>query len=232
MTVLMEWSQLYRYIKNLKPSDLQLSLWGGDVVLSKLDLRLDVLEQELKLPFTFLSGHIHELRIHVPWTKLSSEPVVITINTMECILKLRDGATDDNESCTSSSTNRSASESSKAASKPRRVQQAPSDPDLPPGVIDYGSTNYTTSVRRTEQSQEGEGESGLYTDTQESGATRPLQNSPRDPIVSVGFYCTKASVTFKLTESCSESSYYSPQKLKSREVLSVEQEGITVELIY
>lgn len=39
-----------------------------------------------------MSGHIHELRIHVPWTKLGSEPVVITINTMECILKLRDGA--------------------------------------------------------------------------------------------------------------------------------------------
>ncbi|KAI4881788.1 hypothetical protein NFI96_011483 [Prochilodus magdalenae] len=84
-------SYVNRYIKNLKPSDLQLSLWGGDVVLSKLDLKLDVLEQELKLPFTFLSGHIHELRIHVPWTKLSSEPVVITINTMECILKLKDG---------------------------------------------------------------------------------------------------------------------------------------------
>lgn len=49
---------------------------------------LRVCLQELKLPFT-----IHELRIHVPWTKLSTEPVVITINTMECILKLRDGAT-------------------------------------------------------------------------------------------------------------------------------------------
>ncbi|TNN42037.1 Vacuolar protein sorting-associated protein 13B [Liparis tanakae] len=85
-------SYVNKYIKNLKPSDLQLSLWGGDVVLSKLDLKLDVLEQELKLPFTFMSGHIHELRIHVPWTKLGSEAVVITINTMECILKLRDGA--------------------------------------------------------------------------------------------------------------------------------------------
>lgn len=38
-------SYVNRYIKNLKPSDLQLSLWGGDVVLSKLDLKLDVLEQ-------------------------------------------------------------------------------------------------------------------------------------------------------------------------------------------
>ncbi|XP_067217864.1 intermembrane lipid transfer protein VPS13B-like isoform X4 [Chanodichthys erythropterus] len=415
-------SYVNRYIKNLKPSDLQLSLWGGDVVLSKLDLRLDVLEQELKLPFMFLSGHIHELRIHVPWTKLTSEPVVITINTMECILKLRDGATDDNESCTSSSTNRSTSESSKAASKPRRVQQAPSDPDLPPGYVQslirrvvnnvnivvnnlilkyveddivlsvnitsaecytvddlwdrafmdiiapelvlrkvinfsdctvcldkrnasgkiefyqdpllykcsfrtrlhftydninakipavikvhtmveslklsltdqqlpmfirlmelgvalyYGEMGVHRDVEREEsgslresvpslmdgseasltgqyyqgededqgwmswawsfvpaivsaEDEEGESESGFYTESQEAGAARPLHKSPRDPVVSVGFYCTKASVTFKLTESCSESSYYSPQKLKSREVLSVEQEGITVEAL-
>lgn len=62
------------------------------VVLCWLHLFVFIYPQELKLPFTFMSGHIHELRIHVPWTKLGSEPVVITINTMECILKLRDGA--------------------------------------------------------------------------------------------------------------------------------------------
>ncbi|XP_043921582.1 vacuolar protein sorting-associated protein 13B [Protopterus annectens] len=126
-------SYVNRYIKNLKPSDLQLSLWGGDVVLSKLELKLDVLEQELKLPFTFLSGHIHELRIHVPWTKLGSEAVIITINTMECILKLKDGAQNDHESCGSSSTNRSINESVKSLAKPRRIQQT--DPDLPPGYV-------------------------------------------------------------------------------------------------
>lgn len=47
-------SYVNKYIKNLKPSDLQLSLWGGDVVLSKLDLRLDVLEQVL---YQFLSNY-------------------------------------------------------------------------------------------------------------------------------------------------------------------------------
>ena len=34
----------------------------------------------------------------------------------------------------------------------------------------------------------------------------------------------------QLTETQSESSYYSPQKVKSSEVLCVEQEGITVEV--
>ncbi|XP_044063064.1 vacuolar protein sorting-associated protein 13B-like isoform X9 [Siniperca chuatsi] len=426
-------SYVNKYIKNLKPSDLQLSLWGGDVVLSKLDLKLDVLEQELKLPFTFMSGHIHELRIHVPWTKLGSEPVVITINTMECILKLKDGAQDDHESG-SSSTSRSVSDSSKAVAKPRRLQQAaPSDPDLPPGyvqslirrvvnnvnivvnnlILKYVEDDIVLSVNITSAEcytvddiwerafmditapelvlrkvinfadctvcldkrnasgkiefyqdpllykcsfrtrlhftydninskipsvikiqtmveslklsitdqqlpmfirileliialyygeigghKEGEGEEGsghvreagailpgmdvdmesqgtsqysrpdlymqsgspeeadqgwvswawsfvpaivgteeemeegLYQQRETGGiSNNPQQHTPKDPIVSIGFYCTKASLTFKLTETQSESSYYSPQKVKSREVLCLEQEGITIEVL-
>lgn len=38
-------SYVDKYIKNLKPSDLSLSIWGGDVVLYNLELRLDVLEK-------------------------------------------------------------------------------------------------------------------------------------------------------------------------------------------
>ncbi|XP_027028317.2 vacuolar protein sorting-associated protein 13B isoform X2 [Tachysurus fulvidraco] len=415
-------SYVNRYIKNLKPSDLQLSLWGGDVVLSKLDLKLDVLEQELKLPFTFLSGHIHELRIHVPWTKLSSEPVVVTINTMECILKLKDGSQDENESSTSSW-----SASEKSVLKPRRVQQNSPDPDLPPGYVQslirrvvnnlnvvinnlilkyveddivlsvnitsaecytvdeqwerafmditspkfvlrkvinfadctvcldkrnasgkiefyqdpllykcsfrtrlhftyhninckipaiikfhtmvdslklsltdqqlpmfvrllelavalyYGeirtqrdgekdessSTSevvvnipgvvsegmdpnapgqYSTPDQYMQNDNDDQGwvswawsfvpaiidtteEEEYYAEMETNGNPSPLQSSLREPIVSVGFYCTKASVTFKLTESSSESSYYSPQKVKSQEILCVEQEGITVEAL-
>ncbi|XP_028837760.1 vacuolar protein sorting-associated protein 13B isoform X2 [Denticeps clupeoides] len=426
-------SYVNRYIKNLKPSDLQLSLWGGDVVLSKLDLKLDVLEQELKLPFTFLSGHIHELRIHVPWTKLGSEPVVITINTMECILKLKDERQDDHESCGSSSTSRSASDSAKSLAKPRRVQQAaPTDPDLPPGyvqslirrvannvnivvnnlILKYVEDDIVLSVNITsaecytvdelwdrafmdiaapdlvlrkvinfsdctvcldkrnasgkiefyqdpllykcsfrtrlhftydninskipavikiqtmveslklsitdqqlpmftriielaialyygeigshketevdeafsrtrevvgtgmevdgdsqvtaspftmpdqymqtgvEADEQGwvswawsfvpaivdtgdeDGEAGLYEEEGSGeGRSSQQQHAPKDPVVSVGLYCTKATITFKLTETQSESSYYSPQKVKSREVLCVEQEGITVEAL-
>ncbi|XP_047218016.1 vacuolar protein sorting-associated protein 13B-like isoform X4 [Girardinichthys multiradiatus] len=426
-------SYVNKYIKNLKPSDLQLSLWGGDVVLSKLDLKLDVLEQELKLPFTFMSGHIHELRIHVPWTKLGSEPVVITINTMECILKLKDGAQDDHDSC-SSSTSRSVSDSSKSTTKPRRLQQAaPSDPDLPPGyvqslirrvvnnvnivvnnlilkyveddivlsvnitsaecytvdniwerafmditapelvlrkVINFadctvcldkrnasgkiefyqdpllykcsfrtrlhftydnisskipsvikihtmveslklsitdqqlpmfirileliialyygeigahkesegeeairhvresgasspgtdvemeslGSSQYSSQDLYMESGSpedadqgwvswawsfvpaivgpEEEGEGGLHSQGEAEGiSSNPQQHTSKDPIVSIGFYCTKASITFKLTDTESESSYYSPQKVKSREVLCLEQEGITIEVL-
>ena len=38
-------SYVDKYIKNLKPSDLNLSLWGGDVSLSNLELNLHALEQ-------------------------------------------------------------------------------------------------------------------------------------------------------------------------------------------
>ncbi|CAM1300415.1 Uncharacterised protein g2705 [Pycnogonum litorale] len=123
-------SYVDKYVKNLKPEDSQLSLWGGDAVFSNLDLRLDVLEDEvLQLPLTFVSGHIHELRIHVPWTKLISESIVITINTIECILKLRNSDDVDEESSTSSSVKSSKGENTKKKAKKPEVI------DVPPGYV-------------------------------------------------------------------------------------------------
>ncbi|RZF36840.1 hypothetical protein LSTR_LSTR004528 [Laodelphax striatellus] len=81
-------SYVDRYIKNFRRQDAQVSLWQGDGVFHNLDLDLEVLEQELNLPFSFVSGHINELLIHVPWTRIASEPVQITINTIECVMKL------------------------------------------------------------------------------------------------------------------------------------------------
>lgn len=64
-------------------------------MLNNLDLRLGVIEEDLGLPFTFISGNIQELRIKVPWTRLTAERVVITVNTMECVMKLSTGSTTD-----------------------------------------------------------------------------------------------------------------------------------------
>lgn len=64
-------SYVNKYIKNLKPTDLQLSLWGGDVVLSKLDLKLDVLEQVMNVTSDSFNiprqQHILFLIIYVYW---------------------------------------------------------------------------------------------------------------------------------------------------------------------
>jgi N-terminal region of Chorein or VPS13 len=77
-----------KYIKDIRLQDTQVSLWSGAAVFQNLSLRLDVLERELALPFTFVSGQIHELAISVPWTKLQSEPIKITINTIGTTLSL------------------------------------------------------------------------------------------------------------------------------------------------
>ena len=82
-------SYLSKYIKDVEPKNFQLSLWGGDAVLHNVKFKLDALENELHgAPFSFLGCQAQELRMHVPWSKLASEPVVITLNTMECVLKL------------------------------------------------------------------------------------------------------------------------------------------------
>lgn len=61
---------------------MKVSLWGGEVSFQNLDIRLDVLQEELHLPLNIVSGHIHELTIRVPWTKIASEPIQINVNTI------------------------------------------------------------------------------------------------------------------------------------------------------
>ena len=117
-----------RYVK-LRHEDFQISLWGGDAVLTNLDLRLDAIEHAVQLPITLKSGHIHELRIHVPWTNFGSESIVITINTIECVIKLRDARVDERSS--------SSSPPPGAATPQQRkdVKKQEPDDDLPPGYI-------------------------------------------------------------------------------------------------
>ena len=47
-----------KYIKNLKPEDLSLSLWGGDLVLQNLEINLDVLQQVCFI-FTLVQSFYH-----------------------------------------------------------------------------------------------------------------------------------------------------------------------------
>ena len=83
-------SYISKYVKNIKPSDLQVSFWGGDAVLRNLELRLDVLEKELGYPMEFKSGHIREMTLHIPWNAIVSKPVEATIKEIEFVVKLKD----------------------------------------------------------------------------------------------------------------------------------------------
>uniref|UniRef100_A0A0K8W1C6 Vacuolar protein sorting-associated protein 13B n=1 Tax=Bactrocera latifrons TaxID=174628 RepID=A0A0K8W1C6_BACLA len=123
--VIMEY--VAKYVKNIRPEDMQLSLWEGEATLQNLDLRLDVLEEELQLPCEFLSGHVHELTIRVPWTKITSEPIRIIINTIEFVLKLRRDKPDDVSSA-SSSPQRKAGETTKRRRRSEDQQPAQQTP--------------------------------------------------------------------------------------------------------
>ena len=83
-------SYISKYVKNIKPSDLQVSFWGGDAVLRNLELRLDVLERELRYPLEIKSGHIRELVLHIPWNAILSKPVEAVIKDVEIVIKLKD----------------------------------------------------------------------------------------------------------------------------------------------
>ncbi|CAF1038544.1 unnamed protein product [Adineta ricciae] len=81
-------SYIDRYVK-LRREDFQLSLWGGDVVFYNLELRLANIQKLVPtLPIVFQSGIIHELRIHIPWIRINSEPIVVTINQIELVIVL------------------------------------------------------------------------------------------------------------------------------------------------
>ena len=83
-------SYIDKYVKNIKPSDLKLSFWGGDAVLHNLELRVDVLEKELNLPLEVRSGKIRELIVQCPWNAILSKSVELTLKDVEIVVKLKD----------------------------------------------------------------------------------------------------------------------------------------------
>ncbi len=67
-----------KYIKNIQ-ANLNLSLWGGDVVLNNLELCLDVLQTEARIPANYVlsKAFVKELRIHIPWAALTTKPIEV-----------------------------------------------------------------------------------------------------------------------------------------------------------
>jgi hypothetical protein len=77
----------HKYISNIE-ANLNLALWG-DIVLNNLDIRLDVLQRELRIPaaFQLSRGFVKELRVHIPWTALTWKPIEITLTRVEFLFE-------------------------------------------------------------------------------------------------------------------------------------------------
>ena len=80
----------------------------------------------------FLSGRIHELKINVPWTRLTYKPVTITINTIEFVVKLRDPDEVKSETEGDERENANANELKKEMQKAKLARDAE---HLPPGYV-------------------------------------------------------------------------------------------------
>jgi hypothetical protein len=81
-------AQIERYIVN--PPEIKLSLWSGDVVLHNVDLRVDALapllfgqQQHRSHAVQLARAFVRELRIRVPLTALASQPVVVSLDSVE-----------------------------------------------------------------------------------------------------------------------------------------------------
>ena len=69
---------LGEYIENLDSKDLNVSIWGGDILLRDINLKRNLFEK-FKIPLSLIFGQIGELHIKVPWKNLGSSPVEVTI---------------------------------------------------------------------------------------------------------------------------------------------------------
>jgi hypothetical protein len=76
-----------KYINNVNASDLRLSLWGGAVTLNNVELRVEVLQEELGCgPFTFKRVFIQELKLNIPWASLRYQPAKVRVRNAEVVL--------------------------------------------------------------------------------------------------------------------------------------------------
>ena len=136
-------SYIDKYIKNIKPSDLQLSFWGGDAVLRNLELREDVLEREFNFPVEFKSGRIRELTLHIPWSAITSKPVEATIKDLEFVIKLRSP-----HSTSSSNTETAPQPAARSTeeAKPVEGQIGGSDGEQAPGYLQGYTSRISNNV--------------------------------------------------------------------------------------
>ncbi|XP_068995248.1 intermembrane lipid transfer protein VPS13A isoform X2 [Embiotoca jacksoni] len=67
------------YVVNLDSSQLKLGIWGGDAVLTNLEIKENALSQ-LDIPFKVRAGHIECLELKIPWKNLYTQSVEATLD--------------------------------------------------------------------------------------------------------------------------------------------------------
>lgn len=72
---------LGEYVQGLDEKNLTIAIWGGDVILEKLELKKEALNS-FGLPIYLKSGEIGKLKLKVPWINLKNEPIIVEIEKL------------------------------------------------------------------------------------------------------------------------------------------------------
>jgi vacuolar protein sorting-associated protein 13A/C len=82
-------SKLGKFISGLDRESLRVAVWQGDITLHNVQLSPDSLLR-FQLPFILAVGCISELTIRIPWTRLTSSPIEITLDGLYVLLRPQD----------------------------------------------------------------------------------------------------------------------------------------------
>jgi vacuolar protein sorting-associated protein 13A/C len=81
------------FLNGIDENNLHVGIWNGNISIENVSLneqKINHLMIKHKLPFLLNHSHIGGLRIIVPWNKLSSMPVEITLTNVYLFLKMKD----------------------------------------------------------------------------------------------------------------------------------------------
>ena len=87
---------LRKYVRMGEQQQLQLSLWSGELNLSCLELNPDAIIPSGS-PIVCERGFVKTLKVRIPWTRLQSEPVSITLEGVSILLRPKKGSKWDKE---------------------------------------------------------------------------------------------------------------------------------------
>uniref|UniRef100_A0A7S4JEF6 Chorein N-terminal domain-containing protein n=1 Tax=Guillardia theta TaxID=55529 RepID=A0A7S4JEF6_GUITH len=80
---------LQKWLKNVTTE--QAAIWQGEVIFKNVELRLDVLQEELGLPVVFTRGFIQELRVYLPLASLLRDNIKFTLSNVEVVARTPTG---------------------------------------------------------------------------------------------------------------------------------------------
>ena len=90
-------SSIGKYVKNLDTESLNVAVWSGSIQLRSLELNIDAVNDELDrqaaeapnlaIPFRVTGGYLESVHVEVPWSRISSRPVVFRVKGLQVVVE-------------------------------------------------------------------------------------------------------------------------------------------------